>query len=117
MKKRDLRDYLQDIIDAIAEVREFVEGTSFEDFSKDKKTINAVIRSLEVIGEGAKKVPEDLRRKYPRIPWRRMTGMRDKLIHEYFGIDLEIVWLVVNDELPPIKPMIQKVLKDIEDRL
>jgi uncharacterized protein with HEPN domain len=91
VKKRDLRDYLQDIIDAIAEVREFVEGTSFEDFSKDKKTINAVIRSLEVIGEGAKKVPEDLRRKYPRIPWRRMTGMRDKLIHEYFGIDLEIV--------------------------
>ena len=115
MKKRDFRDYIQDILDSIVEVKKFVEGMRFEDFTKDKKTVNAVIRSLEVIGEAAKKVPEDLREGYPQIPWKRMTGMRDKLIHEYFGIDLEIVWEAINNELPPIKPMIQKVLKDIEN--
>ena len=115
MKKRDFRDYVQDILDSIVEVKEFVEGMRFEDFTKDKKTINAVIRSLEVIGEATKKVPEGLREGYPQIPWKRMAGMRDKLIHEYFGIDLEIVWEVINNELPPIKPMIQKVLKDIEN--
>ncbi len=78
------------------------------------KTINAVVRSLEVIGEAAKKMPDSMKKKYPEIPWKRMTGMRDKLIHEYFGIDLEIVWEVVNTELPPIKPLIQKVLEEEE---
>ncbi len=78
------------------------------------KTINAVVRCLEVIGEAAKKMPDSMKKKYPEIPWKRMTGMRDKLIHEYFGIDLEIVWEVVNTELPPIKPLIQKVLEEEE---
>jgi uncharacterized protein with HEPN domain len=73
-----------------------------------------VVRSLEVIGEAAKKMPDSMREKYPEIPWKRMTGMRDKLIHEYFGIDLEIVWEVVTNELPPIKPLIQKVLEEEE---
>lgn len=116
MRRRELGDYIQDILDAIVEIKEFIQGMRFENFAKEKKAINAVVRSLEVIGEATKKIPEDLRERYPQIPWRRMAGMRDKLIHEYFGIDLEIIWEVINNELPPVKPMIQRVLKDIEDR-
>lgn len=114
MKKRDFRDYVQDILESITEAREFIEGLGFEDFTRDKKSINAVVRSLEVIGEAAKKIPDNLREIYPLIPWKRMAGMRDKLIHEYWGVDLEIVWEVLNDELPPLKPLIQKVLEDME---
>ncbi|MDI6735527.1 MAG: DUF86 domain-containing protein [bacterium] len=117
MKNRDIRDYLQDILDSIREVKEFIENMEFEDFAEDKKSINAVVRSLEVIGEAAKKIPDNLREKYPQIPWKRMAGMRDKLIHEYWGVDLEIVWEVINSELPPISPLIQKVLGDMEERL
>ncbi|MBU1262496.1 DUF86 domain-containing protein [bacterium] len=112
MKKRDFTDYIQDILDSIREVKEFTQGMDFESFVEDKKTINAVTRSLEVIGEAGKKIPDSLREKYPQIPWKRMAGMRDKLIHEYWSIDLEIVWEVITNELPPIEPLIQKVLDD-----
>ena len=114
MKKRELGDYIQDILEALGEVEDFTIGMQFEDFVKDKKTINAVVRSLEVIGEATKKIPDSLRVKHSKIPWKRMAGMRDKLIHEYFGVDLEIVWEVINNELPPVKPLIQKVLENIE---
>ncbi|MCD4845777.1 MAG: DUF86 domain-containing protein [Methanosarcinales archaeon] len=87
----------------------------FEDFISDKKTINAVVRSLEVIGEAAKKIPDNSRDNYSEIPWKRMAGMRDKLIHEYFGIDLEIVWEVIDNELPPIKPSIKQMLEDLDN--
>jgi len=115
MKNRELGDYIQDIIDAFGEVEDFTVGMQFEDFIIEKKTINAVIRSLEVIGEATKKIPDNFRIKYNEIPWKRMAGMRDKLIHDYFGIDLEIVWSVVKNELPPLEPLIQKVLQDIEN--
>ncbi len=114
MKKRELGDYIQDILEALGEVEDFTTGMQFDDFVKDKKTINAVVRSLEVIGEATKRIPDSFREKYSKIPWKRMAGMRDKLIHEYFGIDLEIVWEVINSDLPPIKPLIQKVLEGID---
>jgi uncharacterized protein with HEPN domain len=114
MKKRELGDYIQDIAEALGEVEDFTRGMQFEEFVKDKKTINAVVRSLEVIGEATKKIPDSLRAEHSGIPWKRMAGMRDKLIHEYFGIDLELVWEVVNHELPPVRPLIQAVLDDVE---
>lgn len=113
MMKRILGDYVQDILDAINDARDFTKAMKFEDFIEDKKTINAVVRSLEVIGEATKKIPNDMRAEYPDIPWKRMAGMRDKLIHDYFGVDLEIVWEVINNELPPIEPLIRRVLDDI----
>ncbi len=96
------------------EVEDFTKGMKFEDFLRDKKTVNAVVRSLEIIGEATKKIPNGMREKYSEIPWKWMAGMRDKLIHEYFGIDLEIVWEVINNELPPIKPFIREILENIE---
>ncbi|GBE04570.1 hypothetical protein BMS3Abin10_00186 [bacterium BMS3Abin10] len=85
---------------------------SFDEFLTDKKTSNAVIRSLEVIGEATRKIPADLMDRSPEIPWKRMTQMRNKLIHEYFGIDLEIVWTVIKDELPPLSPHFEKLLSN-----
>lgn len=111
---RDYGDYLNDILDAIDETAEFTEGMSFEAFARDRKTINAVVRSLEVLGEAAKRIPDDLRAQWPDVPWKRMAGMRDKLIHEYFGVDLSIVWTVIKDELPPIRPEIERLLRRLK---
>jgi len=90
--KRTYIDYIEDILTSIQEIEEFTKGMNFDDFVKDKKTVNAVIRSLEVMGEAVKKIPKEIRDKYPDIPWKYIAGMRDKLIHEYHGVDLTIVW-------------------------
>lgn len=84
--------YLKDILTAITSIEEFVKGMDFDEFRKDDKTSSAVIRKFEIIGEATKKIPESLKKKYPEIPWKEMAGMRDKLIHFYFGIDYKLVW-------------------------
>lgn len=110
---KEYGDFIQDIINAITEAGEFVRGMTYEDFLEDRKTINAVIRSLEVIGEAAKNLPQSMRDEYPDVPWKKIVGMRDKLIHVYFGVDLEIVWQVIQHDLPAIKPGIVKILKKL----
>ena len=87
----------------------------FEEFVEDKKTVNAVIRSLEIMGEAANKIPPEIREKYSDIPWKYIAGMRDKLIHEYHGVDLEIVWEVVQHELHPLKPKFEKILQELNE--
>jgi uncharacterized protein with HEPN domain len=89
----------------------FVEGMEYEDFIRDDKTIFAVIRVIEVIGEAVKKIPEDVKKEYPEIPWREMAGMRDKLIHGYFGVNLKRIWKTVNEEIPPLKPLFGNLLR------
>ncbi len=110
--RRELGDYIADILNAAREVEEFTHGADFHSFATDRKTVNAVIRSLEVMGEAAKRIPDDIRQQYPTVPWRRMAAMRDKLIHEYSGVDLEIVWTVVKEELPPVMPGITRAARD-----
>lgn len=112
---RDYQDYVQDMVDSIIEIESFIAGMNFEAFSRDKKTINAVVRSVEVIGEATKKIPKNIRDNYPDIPWKKMSGMRDKLIHEYFGIDYEILWKAANDEIPPIKTTIKNILNNLNE--
>lgn len=109
MMERDYRDYLQDILDSIKDIENFTTDMNFEGFSQDRKTTNAVVRSIEIIGEAAKNIPDLIRRKYPNIPWKKMAGMRDKLIHEYFGIDPEILWKVAKEDLPPLKTPLHKI--------
>lgn len=111
---RDYSDYINDIANSIDEIKEFIGDIDFDTFSDDKKTINAVIRSLEVMGEAVTKIPSDIRDKYPNIPWTRMAGMRNKLIHEYFGVDLEIVWTVCTEEIPPLKPFITSLVSALK---
>lgn len=112
MKDRDLRDYINDLVEACEDILSFTKGMSYSDFAGDKKTVNAVIRSLEVIGEATKKLPTSFRDNYPDIPWRQMAGMRDKLIHEYFGIDKQMVWQAIEKHIPDILPLIKEITID-----
>ena len=111
-KERLLQDYLNDIIESISDIREFIKGMSFEDFSKDKKTIKAVVRSLEVIGEAANKIPQNLRDNYPETSWQEIIGMRNRLIHEYFGIDIEILWQTIEEDLEPLDKTVKRIVSD-----
>ena len=110
---RDFEDYLSDILEAMGKAQQFVETLSYEEFRKDDKTVFAVIRALEIIGEAAKKIPNAMRTKYGEIPWKDMAGMRDVLIHDYFGVDVEAVWLTVTEKIPRIKPLIQKMVEKL----
>jgi uncharacterized protein with HEPN domain len=112
MKSRDIGDYLEDILVAVREVLVFTQGMTFDQFAVDRKTVNAVIRSLEVMGEAAKKIPESFRRRYPEIPWRRMAAMRDKVIHEYFGVDLKILWLTAQGDIPLLEPVLNRMVEE-----
>jgi uncharacterized protein with HEPN domain len=116
MKGRDYRDYLRDILDSINDVESFVNDMTFEQFKKDRKTVNAVVRSIEVIGEASKRIPRAMKAKYAGVPWKLMAGMRDKLIHEYFGVDVEILWKTAKEDIPPLKPLIQEMLKSLEEQ-
>lgn len=109
-KGRELADYLADILAAIIEVEQFIAGMAFDQFEEDRKTINAVIRSLEVLGEATKHIPTSYRNKHPAIPWSKMAGMRDVLIHDYMGVDLMTVWKVAKERLPEIRPLIEKLV-------
>ena len=108
--KRDSKLYIKDILESINAIEKFVRGMSFDEFAKDDKTSSAVIRKFEIIGEATKNVPEEVRKKFPNIPWKEMAGFRDKLIHFYFGIKYELVWNTIKIELPRLRPELEKVL-------
>ena len=112
MTSRQVGDYLEDILQAVESAVEFVEGMSWEEFQRDKKTIFAVTRAIQIVGEAAKKVPDSIRSQYREIPWKGMTGMRDKVTHEYFGIDLRVLWDTVQQDLPPLVGLMQRVIED-----
>ena len=111
--KREFLDYIEDIVSAMSNAEAFTEGMQFEDFARDNKSVYAAVRALEIIGEAVRKVPASVRNRYPAIPWKEMAGMRDKLIHEYFGVDLETVWETVKANIPKTKPLIKRILKSL----
>jgi uncharacterized protein with HEPN domain len=112
---RDPRLYLRDILDAMDAIEKFVEGMEFDEFKGDDKTSSAVIRKFEIIGEATKDVPASLKQRHPDIPWREMAGMRDRLIHFYFGIKYDLVWRTIKDVIPEVRPLIQKIFRSLED--
>jgi uncharacterized protein with HEPN domain len=112
--KREFLDYVEDIIGAMTDAIKFVENMEYTEFANDRKTLYAVTRAIEIIGEAVKKIPKSVRNRYPQIPWKDMAGMRDKLIHGYFGVDLKRVWKTVKEDIPKLKLMFDKILKDYE---
>jgi uncharacterized protein with HEPN domain len=113
--KRNHRLFVKDILDSIEKIEEFIGNMDFKKFIEDDKTKSAVVRKLEIIGEATKNIPKLIRQKYKELPWSDMAGMRDKIAHFYFGIDYEIVWKVIKERLPEIKPVIQKILNEMEE--
>lgn len=112
--KKDFRVYLFHILDAITNIEQYLKGVSETKFYKNKLIQDGVIRNLEIIGEAAKRIPNPIKEKYAKIEWKKISGMRDILIHEYFGVDLERVWRVVRNRIKDLKKDISKVLKDLE---
>ncbi len=111
---RHFRLYLEDILSAMNSIADFITGMNFEKFFSDDKTSSAVIRKLEIIGEAAKGIPDNIRAQYPQIPWKEMAGMRDRLIHFYFGTDFDLVWKTVTDRIPAVKPLVENMLREIK---
>lgn len=109
---RDYKTSLEDIGEAVSKIRKYTAGLSLDDLSSDEKTLDAVIRNLEVIGEAAKNIPNDIRNRYPSVEWKRVGGLRDILIHQYFGIDLDIIWDIVINKLPILSTQIQQILEE-----
>lgn len=108
---REFEDYLRDILEVMEKAQRFIQNLSYQEFTEDDKTVFAVVRALEIIGEATKNIPDDIRKENPDVPWKDMAGMRDILIHDYFGVDMETVWLTVTEKIPAVKPLIRKMLE------
>jgi uncharacterized protein with HEPN domain len=109
---RDHRAYLDDILEAIQRIEQYTASVNLESLKTDQLVLDGVVRNLEIIGEAAKKLPDDVKSRAKDIDWRKIAGMRDILIHEYFGIDVEIIWDVVKKKLPELRDAVNQLLSD-----
>ena len=116
MKQRDPRLFIEDILLSISAIERYVSDLSKEEFAEQDLIQDAVVRRLEIIGEAARQLPTELRDLYPDIPWRRIAGLRNRLTHEYFGIVVDRVWNVVQDDLPTLKTKIEDIQSRLADR-
>ena len=109
---KDYKAYISHILESIILIEQYTENISFEAFEKDRKTIDAVIRNFEIIGEASNKLPEEFRKKYPEVPWRSIIGLRNVLIHDYLGVDVKAVWGNLKQELPHLKEQMKSILEN-----
>ena len=108
--------FIEHILESIKNIEDFIKDSSKNYFLKDKEKQSAIIRQIEIIGEAVKNIPDSFRKKYPNIPWVKIAGMRDKLLHHYFGVDLKTVWKVIKEDLPDLKKEMLKIRKELEER-
>ena len=113
--RRFYLDYLQDILQATEDALSFVDGMDYPTFLTDPRTNLAVVRALEIMGEAARHIPANIRRSYPEIPWQDVVGMRNKLVHEYFGVDLEVLWRTVQEDVSPLRDGIRGMIAETRD--
>lgn len=114
MSRRPVRLLIEDMLERIQRIERFVAGLEREVFLRDEKTVDSVVRNLEVIGEAASRLPQEFREQHAGIPWRRIVGLRHRIVHEYFDVDLDLVWTIVHAELPPLKAQL-RVLQGAQD--
>ncbi len=113
MSNRSSKLFVDDIKKAISKVELYIKDLTFTEFEKDSKTVDAVIRNLEIVGEAVKNLPSEIRTKYPSVDWSGATTMRDRLIHGYFGVDISIVWETITSDLPKLKKQVEKIWQDL----
>lgn len=113
---RDYIVYLRDMFESATKGISFIKGFDFDRFNQDDKTQFAVLRAIEIIGEASKKVPKQTKEDYPEIPWREISGMRDKLVHDYFGIDTKVVWKTAKEDLPNLRKLLKNLLQEIDPK-
>jgi len=113
MSKRDPKLLLADIIESIEKIEKYTYGLSFKTFTADDKTVDAVIRNFEIIGEAANRIPEEIKEKYPTTNWFRIKGFRNRIVHDYMGIDYEIVWNIITNDLSKLREEMQGISKQI----
>ena len=111
---RNNKIYISDILDCIHYIADFIGERNYDEFIADNKTSSAVVLKLIVIGEATKNLPENIREKYPDVPWKSMTGLRDRVAHGYFGIDYEIIWEVIKTQLPKLEPRMAEILEEMD---
>jgi uncharacterized protein with HEPN domain len=116
MSRRLWKYRITDILDSIKKIQNYVDQMEFDDFEKDEKTIDAVIRNFIVIGEAARNIPDEISAKYPNIPWRVMGDMRNFAVHEYWGVELSTIWKTIRDDLPPLVPSLSRVIDSEKDQ-
>ena len=109
MPKRDAELLVEDMLEALRKIDSYTAGMDHSAFLQDEKTVDAVVRNLEVLGEAARQIPDEFAAGHPNVPWRKITGLRNRIVHDYFGLDLEIIWQIVRNDLPPLKAALEKM--------
>ncbi len=114
MSKKDPIIFIDHILESINLIERYIEGKTFEDFIEDVQLQDSVIRRIEIIGEAVRNIPWEIKQKYPDIPWKDIVGMRDILIHQYFGVDLELTWKTVKNDIPKLKSDMLRLKEDLK---
>ena len=112
MPERDAELLVEDMLDSLRKINLYIAGMDHSAFLQDEKTIDAVVRNLEVIGEAARQIPDAFAASHPDVPWRIITGLRNRIVHDYFGLDLEIIWHILRNDLPPLQATLEKLACD-----
>lgn len=109
MSARNWRLFVEDILESIGKIRLYVDGMDFEDFKSDHRTVDAVVRNLEVIGEAARQIPADVKARHSQLDWNGMIGLRNRIAHEYFGLSLPIIWTIIQRDVPELEARLRSI--------
>ena len=113
MSRRPVHLLIDDVLDSVGRIERYVSGFDREAFLGDQKTTDAVVRNLEIIGEAASRIPETTKSRHPAVEWRKMVGLRNRIVHEYFGVDLEIVWEIIQRDLSDLRLRLSEMRRDL----